>query len=59
MSMVSVLIWLPRLARELHEVNQLGVFFDTIHQDPVLSTIKLIAEPWIWAKAAIKSEIFP
>jgi isoamylase len=34
------------LARELHEVNQLGTFFNTIRQDPVLSTIKLIAEPW-------------
>jgi len=27
-------------------VNQLGTFFNTIRQDPVLSTIKLIAEPW-------------
>ncbi|HEV3258343.1 MAG TPA: glycogen debranching protein GlgX, partial [Gemmataceae bacterium] len=34
------------LARELHEVNQLGAFFDIIHQDPVLSQVKLIAEPW-------------
>ena len=34
------------LARELHEVDRLGSFFDTIHQDPVLSTVKLIAEPW-------------
>ena len=34
------------LARELHEVNRLGAFFDIIHQDPVLSQVKLIAEPW-------------
>ena len=34
------------LARELYEVDQLGAFFDIIHQDPVLSQVKLIAEPW-------------
>jgi glycogen operon protein len=34
------------LARELYEVNRLSAFFDTIHQDPVLSQVKLIAEPW-------------
>jgi glycogen operon protein len=34
------------LARELHDVNRLGVFFDTIHQDPTLADVKLIAEPW-------------
>lgn len=34
------------LARELHEVDMLGGFFDIIHQDPVLSQVKLIAEPW-------------
>jgi isoamylase len=34
------------LARELHSVDRLGSFFDIIHQDPVLSTVKLIAEPW-------------
>ena len=34
------------LARELHEVDKLGAFFDIIHQDPVLSRVKLIAEPW-------------
>jgi glycogen operon protein len=34
------------LARELSEVNRLGTFFDIIHQDPVLSRVKLIAEPW-------------
>jgi isoamylase len=34
------------LARELHEVDRLGAFFDIIHQDPTLSQVKLIAEPW-------------
>jgi isoamylase len=34
------------LARELYDVNRLSSFFDTIHQDPVLSQVKLIAEPW-------------
>ncbi|HYO63322.1 MAG TPA: glycogen debranching protein GlgX [Pyrinomonadaceae bacterium] len=34
------------LARELHEVDRLGAFFDIIHQDPVISQVKLIAEPW-------------
>lgn len=34
------------LARELYEVDKLGAFFDIIHQDPVLSQVKLIAEPW-------------
>src|SRR6202030_283725 len=34
------------LARELHEVDRLGAFLDIIHQDPLLSQVKLIAEPW-------------
>jgi isoamylase len=34
------------LAREFYEVDRLAAFFDTIHQDPVLSQVKLIAEPW-------------
>jgi isoamylase len=34
------------LARELHEVNTLSAFFDIIYQDPVISQVKLIAEPW-------------
>jgi len=34
------------LARELHDVDRLSAFFDIIHQDPVLSRVKLIAEPW-------------
>jgi isoamylase len=34
------------LARELFDVDRLGSFFDTIGQDPTLSQVKLIAEPW-------------
>jgi len=34
------------LARELHDVDRLSAFFDIIHQDPIISTVKLIAEPW-------------
>lgn len=34
------------LARELYEVDKLSAFFDVIHQDPILSQVKLIAEPW-------------
>ncbi len=34
------------LARELHDVSKLSAFFDTIHQDPTLADVKLIAEPW-------------
>ncbi len=34
------------LAREFHDVDRLSAFFDIIHQDPILSQVKLIAEPW-------------
>jgi glycogen operon protein len=34
------------LAREFYDVDRLSAFFDTIHQDPILSQVKLIAEPW-------------
>jgi isoamylase len=34
------------LARELHEVDRLSVFFELVQQDPVVSQVKLIAEPW-------------
>ena len=34
------------LARELHDVDKLGSFFDIIHQDPIIYQVKLIAEPW-------------
>jgi isoamylase len=36
----------PALARGLYEVDRLSAFFDVVHQDPVLSRVKLIAEPW-------------
>jgi len=47
------------LARELHEVNQLGTFFNTIRQDPVLSTIKLIAETWDLGEGGYQVGNFP
>jgi glycogen operon protein len=34
------------LAREFYDVNRLAAFFDIIHQDPIISQVKLIAEPW-------------
>ena len=34
------------LARELHDVDRLSAFFDIVQQDPVISQVKLIAEPW-------------
>src|SRR5919201_3677200 len=34
------------LAREFYDVDRLSAFFDVVHQDPVLSQVKLIAEPW-------------
>ena len=43
------------LARELHAVDKLGAFFDIIHQDPVLSQVKLIAEPWDLGEVGIRS----
>ena len=43
------------LAREFFEVDRLSAFFDTMHQDPVLSQVKLIAEPWDVGPAAIRS----
>jgi len=47
------------LARELHEVNRLGTFFDIIHQDPVLSQVKLIAEPWDLGEGGYQVGNFP
>jgi len=47
------------LARELHEVNRLGAFFDVIHQDPVLSQVKLIAEPWDVGEGGYQVGNFP
>ena len=47
------------LARELHEVDKLGAFFDIIHQDPVLSQVKLIAEPWDLGQGGYQVGNFP
>ncbi len=47
------------LARELYEVNRLAAFFDIIHQDPVLSTVKLIAEPWDVGEGGYQVGNFP
>ncbi len=47
------------LARELHDVNKLGAFFDTIHQDPTLAQVKLIAEPWDIGEGGYQVGNFP
>jgi glycogen operon protein len=47
------------LARELHEVDRLGAFFDIIHQDPVISQVKLIAEPWDLGEGGYQVGRFP
>ena len=47
------------LARELHEVDRLGAFFDILRQDPVLSGVKLIAEPWDLGEGGYQVGNFP
>ena len=47
------------LARELHDVERLGTFFDIIHQDPTLSQVKLIAEPWDLGEGGYQVGNFP
>ena len=47
------------LARELHAVDRLGAFFDIIHQDPVISQVKLIAEPWDLGEGGYQVGNFP
>lgn len=47
------------LARELHAVDRLGAFFDIICQDPVLSQVKLIAEPWDLGEGGYQVGNFP
>jgi glycogen operon protein len=47
------------LAREFHEVDRLSAFFDVIHQDPVLSQVKLIAEPWDVGEGGYQVGNFP
>ena len=47
------------LAREFHEVDRLAAFFDIIHQDPILSQVKLIAEPWDVGEGGYQVGNFP
>jgi glycogen operon protein len=47
------------LARELHSVDRLSSFFDLIHQDPVVSRVKLIAEPWDVGEGGYQVGNFP
>ncbi len=47
------------LARGLHDVEQLSAFFNTIHQDPVIATVKLIAEPWDVGEGGYQVGNFP
>jgi glycogen operon protein len=47
------------LARELHEVDKLSSFFDVIQQDPVVSQVKLIAEPWDIGEGGYQVGNFP
>ena len=47
------------LARELHAVSKLSSFFDTIHQDPTLADVKLIAEPWDVGEGGYQVGNFP
>ncbi|HQX63091.1 MAG TPA: hypothetical protein PK593_06485, partial [Thermomicrobiales bacterium] len=47
------------LARELHDVDRLSAFFDIIHQDPVISQVKLIAEPWDVGEGGYQVGNFP
>jgi isoamylase len=47
------------LARGLSEVNMLGAFFSIIHQDPVISQVKLIAEPWDVGEGGYQVGNFP
>ena len=47
------------LARELHEVDKLSAFFDLMQQDPVISQVKLIAEPWDVGEGGYQVGNFP
>ncbi|RYE11278.1 MAG: glycogen debranching enzyme GlgX, partial [Sphingobacteriaceae bacterium] len=47
------------LARELHDVNMLSGFFDIIYQDPIISQVKLIAEPWDVGEGGYQVGNFP
>jgi glycogen operon protein len=47
------------LARELHDVDRLSAFFDLVQQDPVVSQVKLIAEPWDVGQGGYQVGKFP
>ena len=47
------------LARELHDVDRLSAFFDIIQQDPIISQVKLIAEPWDIGEGGYQVGNFP
>ncbi len=47
------------LARELHDVDRLSAFFDLIQQDPIISQVKLIAEPWDVGEGGYQVGNFP
>ena len=47
------------LAREFYEVDRLSAFFDVIHQDPIISQVKLIAEPWDVGEGGYQVGNFP
>ena len=47
------------LARELHDVDRLAAFFDLVQQDPVVSQVKLIAEPWDVGQGGYQVGQFP
>jgi len=47
------------LARELYDVDRLSAFFDTVHQDPTLCDVKLIAEPWDLGNGGYQVGNFP
>ncbi len=47
------------LARQFHEVDRLSSFFDLVHQDPVVSQVKLIAEPWDVGEGGYQVGNFP
>jgi glycogen operon protein len=47
------------LARSMHDVDRLSAFFDVVHQDPVVSQVKLIAEPWDVGEGGYQVGNFP
>jgi isoamylase len=47
------------LARQFHEVDRLSAFFDLVHQDPIISQVKIIAEPWDVGEGGYQVGEFP